>query len=345
MGVDAGDYNGDGLPDLIVTNFSHDYNTLYENGPAGRLHRSQLRGRDRRDRRAVSRMGRQARRLRQRRTPRRLHRQRPRLSRGRRARPRHALSPAKQLFLNEGKRFRHATTDVGGGLLLENRAAAPRSATTTTTATSTCSSINMNDRPTLLRNDTPRGRHWITLRLVGDEEQPRRDRREGHRGSRRPATDGHRPRRWQLSLAQRRARTLRAGRGHEDQSRGDSLAERTGAERRGAGGGSVLCRCARGSHAVAGTLRRRRHGIFNTEATEITEAFDWSALRAAMNRVQPRSQVLLRTRPALVIGVALDSCGRPKAGTSRMLCLPGVAVDDALDSVAHRLATEIEHQA
>ena len=35
MGVDAGDYNGDGLPDLIVTNFSHDYNTLYENGPAG----------------------------------------------------------------------------------------------------------------------------------------------------------------------------------------------------------------------------------------------------------------------------------------------------------------------
>src|SRR4029453_17908651 len=35
MGVDAADYNGDGLPDLIVTNFSHDYNTLYENGPAG----------------------------------------------------------------------------------------------------------------------------------------------------------------------------------------------------------------------------------------------------------------------------------------------------------------------
>jgi hypothetical protein len=35
MGVDAGDYNGDGLPDVIVTNFSHDHNTLYENGPAG----------------------------------------------------------------------------------------------------------------------------------------------------------------------------------------------------------------------------------------------------------------------------------------------------------------------
>ena len=27
--------------------------------------------------------------------------------------------------------------------------------------------INMNDRPTLLRNDTASGHHWITLRLVG----------------------------------------------------------------------------------------------------------------------------------------------------------------------------------
>ncbi|MGH9334074.1 MAG: CRTAC1 family protein, partial [Vicinamibacteria bacterium] len=35
MGVDSGDYDGDGKPDLFVTNFSDDYNTLYRNDGSG----------------------------------------------------------------------------------------------------------------------------------------------------------------------------------------------------------------------------------------------------------------------------------------------------------------------
>lgn len=35
MGIDAGDVNGDGFPDLIVTNLSLETNTLYLGGPAG----------------------------------------------------------------------------------------------------------------------------------------------------------------------------------------------------------------------------------------------------------------------------------------------------------------------
>jgi len=31
MGTDAGDFDGDGFPDLVVTNFSHDWDTLYAN--------------------------------------------------------------------------------------------------------------------------------------------------------------------------------------------------------------------------------------------------------------------------------------------------------------------------
>ncbi|MFQ5743732.1 MAG: CRTAC1 family protein [Acidobacteriota bacterium] len=37
MGVDAGDIDGDGLPELFVTNFSHDRNTLYHNLGGGRF--------------------------------------------------------------------------------------------------------------------------------------------------------------------------------------------------------------------------------------------------------------------------------------------------------------------
>jgi hypothetical protein len=167
MGVDAADYNGDGLPDLIVTNFSHDYNTLYENGPAGVFtDRSYATGI------AVT-AG-------------------PYLGWGVKLADfdndgrldifivnghvypevdKHGLGTRyqqqKQLFLNEGKRFRHATKEVGGGLVIEKSSRGAAFGDYDNDGDIDALVVNMNDTPTLLRNDTLRTRHWLTLRLIG----------------------------------------------------------------------------------------------------------------------------------------------------------------------------------
>ena len=161
MGVDAGDYNNDGLVDLIVTNFSHDYNTLYEAGPVGIFtDRSYAAG-------IAATAG-------------------PYLGWGVKfvdldndgrldvfianghVYPEvdaHGLGTRylqkKQVFLNEGKRFRHATAEIGGGLLIEKSSRGAAFGDVDVLV------VNMNDRPTLLRNDSSPSNHWITLRLVG----------------------------------------------------------------------------------------------------------------------------------------------------------------------------------
>jgi hypothetical protein len=169
MGVDAGDYNGDGLPDLIVTNFSHDYNALYENGPAGVFtDRSYATG-------IAATAG-------------------PYLGWGVKfvdidndgrldvmmanghvypEVDKHGLGTRylqrKQLFMNDGTRFRHATTEVGGGLLIEKSSRGAAFGDYDNDGDIDALVINMNDRPTLLRNDTAAGNHWITIRLAGSK--------------------------------------------------------------------------------------------------------------------------------------------------------------------------------
>jgi enediyne biosynthesis protein E4 len=169
MGVDAGDYNGDGLPDLIVTNFSHDYNTLYENGPPGVFtDRSYATG-------IASTAG-------------------PYLGWGVKfvdidndgrldifianghvypEVDKHGLGTRyqqrKQIFVNEGTRFRHASTEIGGGLLIEKSSRGAAFGDYDNDGDIDALVINMNDRPTLLRNDTAPGNHWITVRLVGSK--------------------------------------------------------------------------------------------------------------------------------------------------------------------------------
>jgi hypothetical protein len=167
MGVDAGDYNGDGQLDLIVTNFSHDHNTLYENGPRGlftdvsygtglastagpylgwgvgfldadhdgRLDVFIANGHVYPD---VDRQGLGTRYLQR-----------------------------KQLFQGAGRRLSHVTAAVGGGLLIEKSSRGAAFGDYDNDGDRDVLVVNMNDRPTLLRNDTVTGNHWITIRLVG----------------------------------------------------------------------------------------------------------------------------------------------------------------------------------
>jgi len=73
----------------------------------------------------------------------------------------------KQVFLNDGRRFRESTAAIGGGLLLERSSRGAAFGDIDNDGDIDVLVVNMNERPTLLRNDSPRGNHWLTLRLIG----------------------------------------------------------------------------------------------------------------------------------------------------------------------------------
>lgn len=168
MGADAGDYDGDGRLDVFVTNFSQDYNTLYQNSREGLF--SDV------SRRAGV-------------VPPSLaylgwgtgfadfdndglldifvanghvYPEIDRSGLGTRYRQR------KQLFRNEGKgHFRDVTGDVGGGLLIEKSSRGVAFGDFENDGDVDVLVINMNDRPTLLRNETASGNNWMALKLAG----------------------------------------------------------------------------------------------------------------------------------------------------------------------------------
>jgi hypothetical protein len=168
MGVDAGDYDGDGHLDLIVTNFSHDYNTLYENSRPGFFTDvSYVAG--------IAQGG------------------APYMGWGvglvdvdndglldlfvanghvypdiDGQRLGTAYLQRKRLFRNLGnKRFRDVTDEVGGGMLLKKSSRGAAFGDYDNDGDIDVVVVNLDGRPTILRNDTPNTNHWATFRLVG----------------------------------------------------------------------------------------------------------------------------------------------------------------------------------
>jgi hypothetical protein len=166
MGVDAGDYDGDGRLDLIKTHFSQDYTTLYHNTGGGLFadvsSRSGMRlgpqfgwgvgfvdlDNDGRldvfisnghiypdiDRTGTS-----------------------------------TYLQKKQLYRNlGGGRFREVSREVGGPLLEAKSSRGTAFGDYDNDGDMDVLVVNLDDRPTLLRNDTAGGR-WITVRLEGTQ--------------------------------------------------------------------------------------------------------------------------------------------------------------------------------
>ena len=166
MGVDIADYDGDGLLDIVKTNFSQDYTSLYRNQGNGLFVDASFRSG------LAATLG-------------------PYLGWGvgfvdadndglldifianGHIYPEVARTGTStyhqrnQLFRNQSRgRFRHATEEVGGSLLIEKSSRGAAFGDYDNDGDIDVLVSTIDDRPMLLRNDTAGG-HWITLRLQG----------------------------------------------------------------------------------------------------------------------------------------------------------------------------------
>jgi hypothetical protein len=163
MGVDAGDYDGDGRLDLVKTNFSRDYTTIYRNEGRGLFTDASFRagmtlgsylgwgvgfvdldsdgwldvfianGH--------------------------LYPDVARTGMG-------TYLQRKQVFRNLGGRFRDVAQDIGGSVALEKSSRGTAFGDYDNDGDTDILVVNLDERPSLLRNDTAGGR-WITVELEG----------------------------------------------------------------------------------------------------------------------------------------------------------------------------------
>jgi hypothetical protein len=168
MGVDAADYDRDGDFDLVVTNFSHDYTTLYRNNGRGEFTDASA------EAKIASTMG-------------------PYLGWGVNfadldndgltdlfianghvypdidwVNAGTTYRQRNQIFRNVGDgTFVHLTKKIGGAMRIEKSSRGSAVGDIDNDGDVDVLVVNMEDRPTLLRNESATGNNWIVLRLAG----------------------------------------------------------------------------------------------------------------------------------------------------------------------------------
>jgi hypothetical protein len=170
MGVDSGDYDGDGRLDLVVTNFAYDYDTLYKSLGDGQFEdMSKAAGLDAA---TFVRMGWGTSFL-----DADLDGDLDLFFANGHIYPNvdefpdlgETFAQANQLFLNDGGRFHDVSETAGPGLAVRKVSRGLAVGDIDGDGDPDLVISNMGDAPTLLENRSPAGAHWIAFRLEGPE--------------------------------------------------------------------------------------------------------------------------------------------------------------------------------
>ena len=168
MGIGIGDYDLDGNLDIFKTHFADDTNVLYRNDGKGNFDDFTIRaGHRRRD--PVRRLGSRHRRSRQRRLSRPVHGDRQRVSRGRAGSlPAYPFRTPRLVFRNLGDgRFEELIEEAGPGVAAAHTSRGCAFGDFDNDGDMDVLVMNMNEPPSLLRNDVSGSGHWLKVLLVG----------------------------------------------------------------------------------------------------------------------------------------------------------------------------------